>query len=224
MKKIFLSLVAMICAGVLLSQSVLAIEYAVEVTNGNAPGLIINSNGDFVASVGDVVTIHADAPPIANGIFDRWVVTQGSGVIFDNEDALMTTFKMPAEDVKISATYYPDPAIVGRVVMEGADQTYTIGSGTDVSIKINGKLSEVGKITVDGVDLDAVDYDLAKGSTILTLKSAYLNTLTPGTYTVSVAYTAYGAATTTFTIAAAPVSPVNPVTPVVPKAPNTGRK
>ena len=55
---------------------------------------------------------------------------------------------------------------------------------------------------VDGKDIDATNYDVKEGSTIVTLKASYLETLTVGKHTLAIV-SETGTATTEFTIKAA---------------------
>ena len=73
-------------------------------------------------------------------------------------------------------------------ILEGENQTYVIDSNKDVIIRASGDLAYLGKIKVDGVDLDTKHYDVESGSTILTLKASYLNTLAEGDHTVEFLY------------------------------------
>ena len=90
---------------------------------------------------------------------------------------------MPASNVKIKATYKDR-----YTILEGANQTYTIGSNTDVVIKASGDASDLEEIQVNGNVLNSNDYKIETGSTVLTLFSKYLNTLKAGDYTVEFLY------------------------------------
>ena len=56
-------------------------------------------------------------------------------------------------------------------------------------------------VKVDGTLVDAKNYTVKEGSTIVTLKADYLNTLSVGTHTFEILWTD-GSASTTFTIKA----------------------
>ena len=58
---------------------------------------------------------------------------------------------------------------------------------------------------VDGSEIEESCYSLSEGSIVVTLTSAYLNTLSVGKHTLDVV-SAFGTASTEFTIAAAPAS------------------
>lgn len=73
-------------------------------------------------------------------------------------------------------------------IEEGANQTYTIDSNVDVIIKASGDKANLTSIKVDGTVLDKANYDVVNGSTILTLKASYLNTLSEGDHSVEFVY------------------------------------
>ncbi len=87
-------------------------------------------------------------------------------------------------------------------IESGANQTYTIGSGTDIIIKASGNLSALTGILVDGTTLNDSQVTKESGSTIATIKSAYLDTLAVGSHTVKFEYND-GSCETTLTIAKA---------------------
>ena len=87
------------------------------------------------------------------------------------------------------------------VIIAGANGSWQ-KSGTDgLSFTSNAAFADFTKVQVDGKDLDASNYTVKEGSTIVTLNAAYLNTLSVGKHTLSVV-SANGTATTEFTITA----------------------
>ena len=88
------------------------------------------------------------------------------------------------------------------VIIAGANGSWQ-KSGTDgLSFTSNAAFADFIKVQVDGKDLDASNYTIKEGSTIVTLNAAYLNTLSVGKHTLSIV-SANGTATTEFTITAA---------------------
>jgi hypothetical protein len=67
-----------------------------------------------------------------------------------------------------------------------AFKTFT-GMGT-VSTKIDAPVEKFSKMYVDGKELDANNYEVTSGSTVITLNEAYLKTLANGTYDVEVEF------------------------------------
>ena len=82
-------------------------------------------------------------------------------------------------------------------ILDGEDQT--IGKDEDLTVRASGPISEFVGVQVDGKDVSEDNYDVKEGSTIVTLKSAFLNTLEVGKHDLTVLYTD-GEVTTTFTI------------------------
>lgn len=76
-------------------------DYAVTVTGGTAT--VAAGTPITRAMEGVEVTITADAPETGK-VFDKWVVLEGNVTLADATKAT-TTFTMPANDVKLEATY-----------------------------------------------------------------------------------------------------------------------
>ena len=89
------------------------------------------------------------------------------------------------------------------VIIAGANGSWQKGGTDGLSFTSNAAFADFIKVQVDGKDLDASNYTVKEGSTIVTLNAAYLNTLSVGKHTLSVV-SANGTATTEFTITAAP--------------------
>lgn len=90
-------------------------------------------------------------------------------------------------------------------ILNGSDQT--VKKGENLTIRSSAELKDFISVTINGVILDPSNYVLSEGSTIVTLKQEYLNTLKPGTYTISINSTT-GSAVTSFKMDAA-VEPDN---------------
>ncbi len=85
-------------------------------------------------------------------------------------------------------------------IVEGHGSTWIQNSDGSLTFTANGSFSKFTGIEVDGMAVDAADYTAASGSTVITLKAEYLNTLTAGKHTITVLYTD-GEASGTFTVA-----------------------
>ncbi len=86
-------------------------------------------------------------------------------------------------------------------IIDGADSTWTQNTDGSIVIRGNGEFSKFTGVKVDGTLVDAKNYTVKEGSTIVTLKADYLNTLSEGTHTFEILWTD-GSASTTFTIKA----------------------
>ena len=88
-------------------------------------------------------------------------------------------------------------------IIDGTNSSYTAGSGNELSIRGNGEFSKFIGVKVDGNLIDPGYYTATEGSTIITLKASYMNTLSAGSHTIEILWTD-GSASTTFTINANP--------------------
>ena len=84
-------------------------------------------------------------------------------------------------------------------ITEGTGSSYALQSGNSLTVRGNGDFSKFTGIKVDGVQIGADNYEAKSGSTIVTLKSSYLDTLTEGTHSLEILWTD-GSASTAFTI------------------------
>ena len=87
-------------------------------------------------------------------------------------------------------------------IIEGADQTWTQGSGSDLVIRSNADFSDFVGVTVNGKTLvENQDYTARSGSTIVTIKAAYLESLAVGDYQIAIV-SQTGTAATQFAVKA----------------------
>ena len=84
-------------------------------------------------------------------------------------------------------------------ITEGTGSSYALQSGSSLTVRGNGDFSKFTGIKVDGVQIGAENYEAKSGSTIVTLKSSYLNTLAEGAHSLEILWTD-GSASTAFTI------------------------
>lgn len=95
-----------------------------------------------------------------------------------------------------------DIAILAPTIIEGAGQAITVDTAKDLSFRSNAPIKYFQKVLVDDKEVDAENYVLTEGSTIVTLKASFVKTLGVGEHKLSVVSTT-GTAETTFTIAEA---------------------
>lgn len=95
-------------------------------------------------------------------------------------------------------------------IIDGADSKWTKGTTSNLVIRGDGEFSKFLAVKVDGTAIDAANYEVTEGSTIITLKASYVAGLAVGSHVFAIEWTD-GVATTTFEIKAQPVSkPTNP--------------
>lgn len=99
-------------------------------------------------------------------------------------------------------------------VTEGANQKYTITKNNEAKFRINAdfRLFDEGKVYVDNELVDPKNYTAESGSTIITLKKEFVDTLSVGEHTLKVLFNDGGEAITTFNVARVTVPTDNPQT------------
>lgn len=72
--------------------------------------------------------------------------------------------------------------------MEGNGSAWTQGDDGSLTFRANGDFAKFTGIRVDGKDVSADNYTAVSGSTVVTLKMAYLDSLPEGEHTLTVVY------------------------------------
>lgn len=93
-------------------------------------------------------------------------------------------------------------AILAPEITDGKGQTMVVDAAKDLSFRSSAPLKFFQKVLVDDKEVAAENYVLTEGSTIVTLKASFLNTLGVGEHKLSVVSTT-GTAETNFTVAEA---------------------
>ena len=128
-----------------------------------------------------------------NGFKYKCVVSNSAGNVESNS-ATLTVQDAGGSD-------NPDTPNNTYQIINGANSSWTHDSDGNITIRGNGDFSKFTGVKVDGNLIDKSNYTAKEGSTIITLKASYLNTLSAGTHTVEILWTD-GSASTTFTIKA----------------------
>ena len=109
-------------------------------------------------------------------------------------------------DTTIKAVWETLPAAPADYdILNGANSKWTQDSDGNISVRGSGEFSKFVGVKVDGKSVDEKYYTVKEGSTIVTLKPEYLNTLTAGKHTLEIVWTD-GTADTTFTVDAKPAN------------------
>ena len=200
---------------------------------GNTIELTVNEEKDVVVSykkipftvtVKDVdgATITPNgAVAVSYGEDKEFTITANSGyklvkVLVDGTDK---TADMVGDTLKLTniTSNINLEVVVEKIVYEvteGANQKYTITKNSEAKFKINAdfRLFDDGKVYVDNELVDPKNYTAESGSTIITLKKEFVDTLSVGEHTLKVVFNDGGEAITTFNVARVIVPTDNPNT------------
>ena len=123
-----------------------------------------------------------------NGFKYQCVVSNSAGTDTSNTAVLTVTENTT-----------PAPGSVDYEILEGANTSWEQNSDGSLSIRGSGAISKFVGVKVDGNLVDVKNYTVKEGSTIVTLKADYLNTLSVGNHTFEIIWTD-GTASTRFTV------------------------
>lgn len=126
-----------------------------------------------------------------NSYKDRLMISQvGTG---------STDHDCEGEDCTICGTQ--EPGSVCKII-KGENSTWQKGGKDGLSFTSSAAFADFLKVQIDGKDIDASNYTVKEGSTIVILKAEYLETLPAGSHTLAIV-SETGTASTEFTIKAA---------------------
>ena len=178
----------------------------------------------FTVTVKDVdgaTILPNGAVAVSYGEDKEFTITANSGyklvkVLVDETDK---TADMVGDTLKLTniTSNINLEVVVERIVYEvtdGANQEYTITKNEEAKFKINAdfRLFDDGKVYVDNELVDPKNYTAESGSTIITLKKEFVDTLSVGEHTLKVLFNDGGEAITTFNVARVTVPIDNPQT------------
>lgn len=112
-------------------------------------------------------------------------------------------------DTNVKSLWKNDSSSVQYKVIDGANSSYTEGSNETITVRADGDYSKFIGIKVDGTLVETENYTSKSGSTIVTLKKEYLNTLSVGKHTLTFVYND-GECSTEFEVKVANTNPENP--------------
>lgn len=151
-----------------------------------------NASGDY-----DLVKI--DAPALKDAILKNvYYIADGGQAIKVNIGSIQKTYF-----VSNSKTYK---------VIQGQDSIFTENKDGSLSFRANGDYNLFRNVKMDGTLIAPENYTAKEGSTIITFKKDYLNTLSSGKHTVTFVYADGGKCDANFevkTVAAQPSKPIS---------------
>ena len=178
----------------------------------------------FTVTVKDVdgATITPNgAVAVSYGEDKEFTITANSGyklvkVLVDGTDK---TADMVGDTLKLTniTSNINLEVVVEKIVYEvtdGANQEYTITRDNEAKFKINAdfRMFDGGKVYVDDELVDPNNYTAESGSTIITLKKEFVDTLSVGKHTLKVLFNDGGQATTIFNVVKTTIPVENPNT------------
>lgn len=167
----------------------------IKITNANEKYLMVqNSTGVYALKIdSNNQTINASDIQMGSAESDKLANFNNCKVWLESTDAdRITTAKMATQAA-------PTPTYT---ITAGAGGTHELSTDGTLTITCDGALDKLTGIYVDDKLVDTANYTLQSGSTILTFKADYLNTLSVGTHKVKFQYSD-GSAESTFVIKAA---------------------
>ncbi|HJA26444.1 MAG TPA: hypothetical protein H9795_10335 [Candidatus Fournierella merdigallinarum] len=114
-----------------------------------------------------------------------------------------------------------DAAARDYKILAGDNGTFTKGGANGLTITANGAPERLTGLLLDGETIDKANYTIEKGSTVATLKPAYLNTLAAGAHTLTFVYKD-GQVSATLTVTEAPDNDASATNSAVPPTGDSG--
>ena len=151
----------------------------------------VNDLNDAVAALPD--TVQPDDEETAAAIRDAKAAYDAMS---EHEKSLVS----PETVSKLEALC---AAMVDYKITAGNGSSWTRGSSAGLRLTANGAYAKFTGLMVDGKTVSATCYTAVSGSTVITLKASYLETLSLGKHTITVCYED-GSAEGTFTVTANP--------------------
>ncbi len=193
-----------------------------DVPGVTAPG-ITTQPGNATVKVGETATFTIAAS--GDNLTYQWQIDRNDGKGWVNIDgATATNYTTSTVDINCSGFKYqcvvsnsagtdtsntavltvmenttPAPDSVDYEILDGANTSWEQNSDGSLSIRGSGEFSKFVGVKIDGNLVDVKNYTVKKGSTIVTLKADYLNTISVGNHTFEIIWTD-GTAATRFTV------------------------
>ncbi|MEG1301709.1 MAG: LPXTG cell wall anchor domain-containing protein, partial [Erysipelotrichaceae bacterium] len=166
----------------------------ISATNETTNKIILDAVTKSVSSVDGVsATWKAGSPTITLATKDTAGSIKGTIVLTSGSKTMEVTVDKLIEKL---TTATPDKP----TITVGSGSNHQVNTSNDMTFTCSGKLEDLNGVYVDGKLVAESNYTLKSGSTILTLKSSYLDTLSVGKHILKFQYKDNVAAETNFTI------------------------
>jgi hypothetical protein len=137
------------------------------------------ANGSYAPAVLTEQTVELNGTVTCPSNIDRNGLTLTTTIIVTISAAGTPTDPTPTD---------PTPSTPIYTIISGAEEEHELNADGTLTITCDGALDKLTEIYVDDKLVDAANYTLKSGSTILTFKAEYLNTLSVGTHKVKFRY------------------------------------
>lgn len=154
---------------------------------------LMYSDSNMINSISEPIVIKATGHKFGN-----WQIVREATEKQEGEQKRVCEVCKYEETEKISKVV-PSPGQEEYKILDGADSSWTQDAHKGLVIRGNGEFSKFKCVKVDGIIVDTKNYTVSEGSTVVTLKEDYLNTLAAGKHTFEIVWTD-GLASTTFTV------------------------
>lgn len=154
---------------------------------------LMYSDSNMINSISEPIVIKATGHKFGN-----WQIVREATEKQEGEQKRVCEVCKYEETEKISKVV-PSPGQEEYKILDGADSSWIQDAHKGLVIRGNGEFSKFKCVKVDGIIVDTKNYTVSEGSTVVTLKEDYLNTLAAGKHTFEIVWTD-GLASTTFTV------------------------
>ena len=154
---------------------------------------LMYSDSNMINSISKPIVIKATGHKFGN-----WQIVREATEKQEGEQKRVCEVCKYEETEKISKVV-PSPGQEEYKILDGAGSSWTQDAHKGLVIRGNGEFSKFKCVKVDGIIVDTKNYTVSEGSTVVTLKEDYLNTLAAGKHTFEIVWTD-GLASTTFTV------------------------
>lgn len=155
----------------------LSYQWQIDRNDGN--GFVnITNNATSASYTTSIVTENC------NGFTYRCVVSNSAAAVTTNSATLAVKGAETGGSGAGTATPVPTYTII-----EGKDGAWTQGTTETVTVRADGDFTKFAGVKVNDTLIDTKHYTAVSGSTVVTLKQEYLDTLAEGTYKLTVVFT-----------------------------------
>ena len=171
------------------------VTYTLTIRAGAGGSITQGTSGN--CAQGTIINISANAN--SGYTFNGW--TSSYGGAFGNAGSASTTFTMPGNATAITANFIsteveppdttptPTPTILNPYPVISHPNAWSVDSSGNATAKIDAPFEKFVRLLNNGVVINPSNYTVTDGSTIITFKAIYLETLSAGTHNIRAEFT-----------------------------------